>query len=68
MDIILEDDEKLCNLSTDILPVFQGLPHRIEDIGTYEGIRFIDDAIATTPESTIAAIETFDEKLETIFL
>lgn len=68
MDIILEDEEKLHSLSTQILPIFQGLPHRIEDIGTYEGIRFIDDAIATTPESTIAAIETFDEKLETLFL
>lgn len=68
MDIIMQDSEQLQALSSKILPVFQGLPHRIEDIGTYEGIRFIDDAIATTPESTIAAIETFDEKLETLFL
>ncbi len=32
MDIILEDEEKLRSLSAQILPVFQGLPHRIEDI------------------------------------
>lgn len=51
-----------------ILPSFWWLPHRIEDIWVYEGIRFIDDAIATTPESTIAAINTFDWELETLFL
>lgn len=51
-----------------ILPSFEWLPHRIQDIGIYEGIRFIDDAIATTPQSTIAAIHTFDGDLQTLFL
>ena len=51
-----------------ILSVFNWLPHRIEDIWTYNWITFIDDAIATTPESTIAAIKTFWEKIWTIFL
>lgn len=68
LDIIMQDSEKLHHCMSEILPKFQGLPNRIEDIGTFEGIRFINDAIATTPESTIAAIETFDEKLETLFL
>jgi UDP-N-acetylmuramoylalanine--D-glutamate ligase len=36
---------------------FKSLPHRIEYIGTYEGIKFYDDAISTTPESTIMAIK-----------
>jgi len=51
-----------------VLPVFKWLPHRIEDIGVYEWIRFINDAIATTPQSTIAAINTFDGDLQTLFL
>jgi len=51
-----------------VLPVFKWLPHRIEDIGSYEWIRFINDAIATTPQSTIAAINTFDGELQTLFL
>lgn len=51
-----------------VLPDFKGLPHRIEDIGSYEWIRFINDAIATTPQSTIAAINTFDWELQTLFI
>jgi len=51
-----------------VLPVFKWLPHRIEDIGVYEWIRFINDAIATTPQSTMAAINTFNGDLQTLFL
>lgn len=35
---------------------FHPLPHRLQDLGAHKGIRFVDDAISTTPESTIAAI------------
>jgi len=34
----------------------------------YDGIIFIDDAISTTPESTIEAIKTFNYDIDTIFL
>jgi UDP-N-acetylmuramoylalanine--D-glutamate ligase len=44
-----------------------GLPHRMENIGTFNGITFYDDAIATTPEATIQAIVSL-ESIETIFL
>lgn len=56
------------NKLKELLVNFIWLPHRIEDIWTYNWITFIDDAIATTPESTIAAIKTFWEKIWTIFL
>jgi len=38
---------------------FRGLPHRLELVGTYHSISFYDDAISTTPESAICAIESF---------
>jgi UDP-N-acetylmuramoylalanine--D-glutamate ligase len=46
---------------------FVGLPHRLEKITTKHGITFYDDAISTTPESTIAAIRAI-ERVDTIFL
>lgn len=47
---------------------FNWLPHRIQNIWTYKWITFIDDAIATTPDSTMAAMKTFWEKIWTLFL
>lgn len=38
---------------------FRGLPHRLELVGTYRSISFYDDAISTTPESAMCAIESF---------
>lgn len=50
------------------LATCKGLPHRMENIWTYGGITWIDDAISTTPESTIQAIKTFGKQIDTIFL
>lgn len=46
---------------------FKGLPHRLEFIGNFKGIKFYDDAISTTPESTIMALKSL-QKVDTIFL
>lgn len=51
-----------------VLKDFAWLPHRQENIWTYAWITFIDDAISTTPESTIEAIKTFWKDIKTIFL
>ena len=36
---------------------FKTLPHRMERVGTYDGITYYDDAIATIPEATIDCID-----------
>lgn len=46
-----------------IIPVvksFKGLPHRLELIKTVKGVRYYNDSFSTTPETAIAAIESFD--------
>lgn len=47
---------------------FQWLPHRLQEVWESWWIRRIDDAISTTPESTIEAIKTYGEQIDTIFL
>ncbi|OGZ77406.1 MAG: UDP-N-acetylmuramoylalanine--D-glutamate ligase [Candidatus Staskawiczbacteria bacterium RIFCSPLOWO2_12_FULL_37_15] len=49
------------------IKTFKGLPHRMEFVGEFKGIKFYDDAISTTPESTIMAIKTL-KNIDTIFL
>ena len=51
---ILELDMNKCVAA---ITNFKTLPHRMECIGTYDGITFYDDAIATIPEATIDCID-----------
>jgi UDP-N-acetylmuramoylalanine--D-glutamate ligase len=46
---------------------FQPLPHRLQYVGTFRSIDFYDDAISTTPESTIEALKTLS-KVKTLLL
>lgn len=38
------------------VPGLRGLPHRLEDLGTYRGHRVWDNGVSTTPDSTISAL------------
>jgi UDP-N-acetylmuramoylalanine--D-glutamate ligase len=42
---------------------FEGVPHRMEVVRRWNGITFVNDSIATTPERAIAAIRAYDEPL-----
>lgn len=47
---------------------FQGLPHRLQSLGVHRGIEWIDDAISTTPDSAIAALDALGDRVATIIL
>lgn len=42
---------------------FAGVPHRLEPVGTIDGVTYINDSIATTPERTLAGMRSFDQPL-----
>lgn len=46
---------------------FKSLPHRLENVGKFKGITFYDDAISTTPESTMQALEAI-HNVDTLLL
>ncbi|MBQ8411271.1 MAG: UDP-N-acetylmuramoyl-L-alanine--D-glutamate ligase [Ruminiclostridium sp.] len=46
---------------------FNGLPHRLENIGTFGGVQYITDSISTCPSTAIAAVKSFD-KVDTIII
>jgi len=52
----------LCNIPIDhainAIYSFSPLPHRLEKVGTFRDITFINDSISTIPQSTIAALES----------
>lgn len=47
---------------------FKPLEHRMEYVGKYKGIEFINDSLATNPYSTNAAIKALGDNLGTIIL
>ncbi len=48
------------------LESFQGLPHRQQELGTKNGLLYVDDSIATMPQAAIAAMEHYASRPVTL--
>jgi UDP-N-acetylmuramoylalanine--D-glutamate ligase len=42
---------------------FTGVPHRLEPVATVDGVQWVNDSIATTPERTLAGMRSYTEPL-----
>ncbi|HKD65251.1 MAG TPA: UDP-N-acetylmuramoyl-L-alanine--D-glutamate ligase [Candidatus Binataceae bacterium] len=47
---------------------FKPLAYRLEPVGTFRGIAFYDDPLATIPEATIAALDALGPSVATVLL
>lgn len=50
------------------ITAFKGLRHRLEALGTHHGLSWVDDAISTTPESAVAALDALGDNVNTLLL
>ena len=55
----LVTDEAIRSVARD----FQGVEHRIELVRTLRGVRYYNDSIATSPDRTIAGLNSFHQKV-----
>lgn len=46
-----------------IAETFGGVEHRIEFVREYEGVRYYNDSIATSPSRVISGLKAFDQKI-----
>ncbi|PRX31117.1 UDP-N-acetylmuramoylalanine--D-glutamate ligase [Orenia metallireducens] len=51
------------DILVEILKIFSGVEHRIEDVATINGVRYINDSKGTNPIASTKAIETFEPPL-----
>ncbi len=50
------------------IKTFKPLAGRLERVGTYKGITFYDDALATIPQATLNSLKTFSGEIGVLFL
>jgi UDP-N-acetylmuramoylalanine--D-glutamate ligase len=41
---------------------FQPLPHRLQTLGTRDGVTYVNDSISTTPHASLAALDVFRDR------
>jgi len=52
-----------CSTVVETARTFEGVEHRIEFVGEYDGVRYYNDSIASSPTRTIAGLRSFPQKV-----
>ena len=47
----------------EVLRTFEGVPHRLEQVAEINGVCYVNDSIATSPDRTRTALEAFDKPM-----
>ena len=47
----------------EVAKTFGGVEHRFEFVREFEGVKYYNDSIASSPTRTIAGLNSFDQKL-----
>jgi UDP-N-acetylmuramoylalanine--D-glutamate ligase len=50
------------------LASFHPLPHRLQPLGEHDGLQWINDSISTTPQATLAALESLQGREVTVIV
>lgn len=66
LEKIIPDTDRLRTIIQSTLQNFSPLAHRLEHVGIFHDISFVDDGIAVTPEATIAAIKSLEWSVQTL--
>jgi UDP-N-acetylmuramoylalanine--D-glutamate ligase len=57
---VIMDPVSIPDAALEAAASFQGVPHRLETVATLKDVRYINDSIATTPVSCIAALHALE--------
>ena len=52
----------VADFAPDALAGFQALPHRLEELGTKDGVLYVNDSISTIPEAAVAALDVYQDR------
>lgn len=64
IDLLSLDEAKARQTMQELAPV----EYRLEEFATFDGVTFVNDAIASLPEATIAALEYYKENAKVVIL
>ena len=56
----LGDTERVFQAIPEALERYQAPPHRLQEVACLAGVRWVDDSVSTTPESTAASLEAVE--------